>query len=118
MIPIGRNGSRTAFSAATPPGPPPPKRQRSGFSWVWGEGLRPAGLLAANVLAGGGTWRREPPPPLRGDTVRKRSNNPLEATSRCIHGVLHCKEGMPCLPACRDTELTLLCHSVSKRTRP
>src|SRR5882757_3846977 len=118
MIPSGRNGSRTAFSAATPPGPPPPQRQRSCAYLVLREALKSAGLLAAKVPACRGTLPREPPPPLRGDTVRKRSNNPLEATSRCIHGVLHCKEGMPCLPACRDTELTLLCHSVSKRTRP
>src|SRR5579872_5532100 len=108
----GPNGSRAAFSDATLPGLP--SRQLAYL--LPREALRSAGLPTANAPAwrGAVTW---PAAPLRGDRMRRRSNNPPDAAPRCIQGVLHCKEGMPCLPACSETELALLRHSVNRRTR-
>src|SRR5580704_14410869 len=46
----------------------------------------------------------------RGDTESRWSNKPREPLPRCIHGVLHCSDGAPPLPACSDKELALLCQ--------
>src|SRR6202789_3985415 len=115
----GRNGSRTVFSAATPI-PQAPK----GPKWL---GHAAAYLLSMDAPKSRGftdvaaaereALLRTVLAKLRGETASSRSNNPREAASRCIHGVLHCKDGAPCLPVWSDSELARLCHNVSRRTR-
>jgi len=75
------------------------------------------GLTGPTAPAGCTLLPRDEPPRLRGDTASSRSNTPREVAFGCIQGVLHCSDGIPRLPACRDNELARLCHKVKRRTR-
>src|SRR6202048_5138570 len=75
-----------------------------------------AWLAVAAALAGRSVRRRRLPAPAS-DTENNRSSKPRVEPPRFIARLVHCSDGSPRLPACRETVLALDSHRVSKRTR-
>jgi hypothetical protein len=74
------------------------------------------GLGVAAALADRSVWRRRLPTPAS-DTANNRSSKPRVDPPRFIARLVHCSDGSPRLPACKETVLSLDSHRVSKRTR-
>ena len=101
----GRNGSRTASFAATPiPRIPKPERRCRRFTHRVSSGAARSKGLRAPSGRPGVSHRRG-----RGAETLRRCEQPVKyssrAFSRCIHGVLHWRDGAPRLPACKESEL-------------